>query len=246
MSASAADFNISFAYQPIVDIVAGEVFAYEALVRGCSNEPASAVFSSLDPSQLYSFDRRARITAIALAASLGIDASLSLNFLPKSLDTLPDAVSSTIDAARAASIALQRVVLEVTENEIIHDPGRFAAMMNVYRAQGLRFAIDDFGAGYSGLNLLADFQPDIVKLDMQLVRDIDSKGPRQAIVRAVIQACDDLGIEVLAEGVETEAEYRWFKRNGVRLFQGYFFARPAFEALIQPVFAPRVAPLAAR
>jgi EAL domain-containing protein (putative c-di-GMP-specific phosphodiesterase class I) len=106
--------------------------------------------------------------------------------------------------------------------------------MNSYRARGLRVAIDDFGAGYSGLNLLAEFQPDAIKLDIQLVRDIESKGPRQAIVRAVIQACDDLGIEVVAEGVESEAEYRWFKRIGVRLFQGYYFCRPGFESLPKP------------
>jgi EAL domain-containing protein (putative c-di-GMP-specific phosphodiesterase class I) len=222
------------------------VFAYEALVRGRANEPASAVFASLDPSQLYQFDRRARTRAIALAAALGVEASLSLNFLPKSLDALPDAVSSTIDAARAASISLQRIILEVTENEIIHDPGRFASMMNVYRAQGVRVAIDDFGAGYSGLNLLAEFQPDIVKLDMQLVRSIDSNGPRQAIVRALVQACDDLGIDVLAEGVETQAEQRWFRRVGVRLFQGYLYGRPAFEALPLPLFPAAVDALAAR
>jgi len=222
------------------------VFAYEALVRGRANEPASAVFASLDPSQLYQFDRWARTRAIALAAALGVEASLSLNFLPKSLDALPDAVSSTIDAARAASISLQRIILEVTENEIIHDPGRFASMMNVYRAQGVRVAIDDFGAGYSGLNLLAEFQPDIVKLDMQLVRSIDSNGPRQAIVRALVQACDDLGIDVLAEGVETQAEQRWFRRVGVRLFQGYLYGRPAFEALPLPLFPAAVDALAAR
>ena len=245
MSTAAAEFDISFAFQPIVDIVAGEVFAYEALVRGRSNEPASTVFASVEPSRLYNFDRYARIRAIALARSLGIDASLSLNFMPKSLDTLPDAISSTIDAARAASIPLRRIFLEVTENEIIHDPSRFASVMNTYRAQGLRFAIDDFGAGFSGLNLLADFQPDIVKLDMQLVRDIDSNGPRQAIVRAVIQACEDLGIDVLAEGVESEPEQRWLKRNGVRLFQGYWFARPTFEALLQPEFPAGASTLAA-
>jgi blue light- and temperature-responsive anti-repressor len=222
------------------------VFAYEALVRGSANEPASVVFASFDPSQLYHFDRWARTRAIALAAALGIEVSLSLNFLPKSLDTLPDAVSSTIDAARSASIPLQRIILEVTENEIIHDPGRFASLMNVHRAQGLRFAIDDFGAGYSGLNLLAEFQPDIVKLDIQLVRNIDSNGPRQAIVRALMQACDDLGIDVLAEGVETQAEQRWFRSSGVRLFQGYLYARPGFEALPLPQFPAAVAALAIR
>jgi EAL domain-containing protein (putative c-di-GMP-specific phosphodiesterase class I) len=75
----------------------------------------------------------------------------------------------------------------------------------------------------------ADFQPDIVKLDMQLVRDIDSKGPPQAIVRAVIQACDDLRSRYSPRGWETDAEHRWFRRNRVRLFQGYLFARPRLK-----------------
>ena len=119
---------------------------------------------------------------------------------------------------------------------MIHNAAGFSEKMNSYRAEGLKFAIDDFGAGYSGLNLLAEFQPDSVKLDMQLVRDIESKGPRQAIVRAVIRACEDLGIDVIAEGIEHDAEYRWFKRNGITLFQGYLFGRPAFEALTAPLF----------
>jgi EAL domain-containing protein (putative c-di-GMP-specific phosphodiesterase class I) len=85
--------------------------------------------------------------------------------------------------------------------------------------------------------MLADFQPDMIKIDMHLVRGIDSRGPRQAIMRAVIQACLELGIDVIAEGVETEPEYRWFKRAGVKLFQGYLFGRPKFQALSAPVFA---------
>lgn len=228
--------EFSFAYQPIVDVETRTVFAYEALVRGRANEPASAIFGALDPRHLHRFDRAARLRAIELAASLGLETSLSLNLLPQSLDSAPDAISSTIDAAVRAGIPAGNLIIEVTEGEMIHDATGFAERMNVYRAQGVRFAIDDFGAGFSGLNLLAEFQPDEVKLDMHLVRNIESKGPRQAIVRAVIQACDDLGIDVIAEGLETEAEYRWFKRAGVRLFQGYFFCRPGFEALATPVF----------
>jgi blue light- and temperature-responsive anti-repressor len=231
------DFNVSFAFQPIVDIEAHAVFAYEALVRGRANEPAHAVFAALQSSQLHAFDRAARIQAIELAATLGLDTGLSLNFLPRALGTLPDAISSTIDAARTAGLSLERIFLEVTEGELIGDLAGFAASINEYRGSGLHLVIDDFGAGYSGLNLLADFQPDVIKIDMHLVRDIDSKGPRQAIVRAVIQASNELGIEVIAEGVETEPEYRWFKRAGVRLFQGYFFGRPEFESLSKPLFA---------
>lgn len=230
------ELNFSFAFQPIVDIESHTVFAYEALVRGRSNESAGAVFAALQSSELHNFDRAARVQAIRLAAALGLDTGLSLNFLPQALETLPDAVSSTIDAARNAGLSPEKIFLEVTEGELIRDLAGFSASINEYRTSGIHLVIDDFGAGYSGLNLLADFQPDVIKIDMHLVRDIDSKGPRQAIVRAVIQASDELGIEVIAEGVETELEYRWFKRAGVRLFQGYLFGRPEFECLSMPLF----------
>lgn len=221
----------SFAYQPIVDTDTGGLFAYEALVRGPAGQSAASVLSQIPADRLYQFDCAARIRALELAASLGLTTRLSLNFLPRSLESYPDAVNATLAAARKARVPLGNVILEITEGEAVHDAAGFAQRMNAYRAQGVRFAIDDFGAGYSGLNLLAEFQPDAVKLDMQLVRDIQSKGPRQAIVRAVVQVCDDLGIDLIAEGVETEDEFRWFRRIGVRLFQGYYFARPAFESL---------------
>jgi EAL domain-containing protein (putative c-di-GMP-specific phosphodiesterase class I) len=93
----------------------------------------------------------------------------------------------------------------------------------------MQVAIDDFGAGFSGLNLLAEFQPDMIKLDMNLLRHIESRSPRQSIVRAIITVCNDLGIDVVAEGVETADEFSWLENEGVRLFQGYLFARPEFE-----------------
>jgi EAL domain-containing protein (putative c-di-GMP-specific phosphodiesterase class I) len=224
-------FAFSFAYQPIVDTDTGEMFAYEALVRGPNGQPAASVLSQIPIDQLYQFDRAARIRAIELASLLGLTTRLSLNFLPRSLERFPDAINATLEAAGKSQVPFANLILEVTEGEAIHDAVGFAGRMNAYRAQGLQFSIDDFGAGYSGLNLLAEFQPDVVKLDMQLVRSVESKGPRQAIVRAVIQVCDDLGIDVIAEGVETEAEYRWFRRVGVHLFQGFYFARPEFEVL---------------
>ena len=88
----------------------------------------------------------------------------------------------------------------------------------------------------SGLNMLADFQPDQIKIDMNLVRGTERHGPRQSIVRAVVQVCGDLGIDVIAEGVESLAEYTWFAEQGVCLFQGYLFAKPGFESLPQAQF----------
>lgn len=239
MTATASSFAATFAYQPILDIEAGTTYAYEALVRGRGGESAGAVLAAIQATDLHRFDRDARSAAIHLAASLGLQARLSLNCLPQSLDTLPDAISSMLEAAQECRIPPERLILEVTEGEMIRDRSAFAAKLNRWRSHGLRLAIDDFGAGYSGLNLLAEFQPDIVKIDMDLVRAIDRNGPRQAIIRAVLQASRDLGLEVIAEGVETYDEFRWFKRQGVVLFQGYLFGKPSFEQLPQAVFPLR-------
>ncbi len=120
---------------------------------------------------------------------------------------------------------------------MVDDAVAFARAIDEYRVLGVKVAIDDFGAGYAGLNLLADFQPDLIKIDMNLVRGIRSRGPRQAIVRAILQACGDLGIDVVAEGVESSDEYRWFREEGVRLFQGYLFARPGFQLLPEVTYS---------
>jgi EAL domain-containing protein (putative c-di-GMP-specific phosphodiesterase class I) len=156
---------------------------------------------------------------------------LNLNFLPQSLCTSSASILTTMEAARQNDLPIELIVVEVTENEVIGDHARFTELINGYRALGVKVAIDDFGAGYSGLNLLANFQPDQIKLDMTLVRGIESHGPRQAIVRAVDQVCCDLGIDVIAEGVETIEEYLWLENQGIKLFQGYLFAKPAFECL---------------
>ena len=218
----------------------GRVTQIMALVRGRSGEPARSILATLTGANLERFDRDARVEAVRLAASLGLVVRLSLNFLPRTLDSLPDAIDSTLEAMKVAGLLASQLILEVTEDDLIRDPSGFAARINAYRTYGLLLALDDFGAGYAGLNLLADFQPDIVKLDMHLVRDIDGHGPRQAIVKAIVAACRDLGLDVLAEGVETEREFRWLARRGINLFQGYLFGKPALASLPSAYFPPTV------
>ena len=231
-----SEFAASFAFQPIADISARNVFAYEALARGKKGEPAGSVFANIPSGELHAFDHAARMAAVKLAARLDLKEKISLNVMPGCIESMPDCLDLLLECATQSGLSPGQLMLEITEGEAIQRPKEFSQLLNRYRAQGVRLAIDDFGAGYSGLNLLAYFQPDLIKLDMHLVRDIDHAGPRQAIARAVLQVCDDLGIEVIAEGVETIGEYSWFRRVGVRLFQGYLLARPAFEALVRPVF----------
>ena len=229
-SSVASHPEYTFAFQPIVDTNAREVISYEALIRGLGNEPSSQVLQQVPPDALFAFDQNARVKAIGLAMRLGIRCNLNLNFLPRSLEASPKSIVSTLEAAERANLPIKRIVIEVVEGEIIEDHSHFSRLINEYRGLGLKVAIDDFGAGYSGLNLLAEFQPDQVKLDMKLIAGIERHGPRQAIVRAISQICSDLGIDIIAEGVETEEEYAWLASQGIRLFQGYLFAKPGFES----------------
>jgi EAL domain-containing protein (putative c-di-GMP-specific phosphodiesterase class I) len=228
--------SFTFAFQPIVDVKEREVSSYEALIRGRANESAYQILGQVPAEEMLLFDQEARVGAIELAMRLGIGCHLNLNFIPQSLE-LPTSILTTLEAANGSHLPIDMLVIEVTEGAVIEDPVHFARVFNKYRGLGLLVAIDDFGAGYSGLNLLVDFQPDQIKLDMKLVRGIEHHGPRQSIVSAICHVCKDLGIDVIAEGVETVAEYNWLANAGIRLYQGYLFAKPGFESF-PPVHYP--------
>lgn len=134
-------------------------------------------------------------------------------------------------AAQQHQFPTNRLIFEITENERVVGKDHLKRILQEYRRRGFKTAIDDFGAGYAGLNLLAEFQPDIIKLDMELVRHIDTNPVRHAIVQGILGVCKALSIEVIAEGVETLAEYRALRALGIHYFQGYLFAKPAFEQL---------------
>lgn len=221
----------SFAFQPIVDARVGKIVAYEALVRGPHNESADAILGAVPAADLATFDEECRKGALAMASHLGMTVDLNLNLLPQGFRADRDCLASTLDTAIEYGFTPERLIMEVTEGEVLGNQDRFTELIGIYRGLGMRTAVDDFGSGYSGLNVLADFQPDQIKLDKNLVRSIQSQGPRQAIVRAILQVCRDLGIELVAEGIENVDEYHWLLDEGVVLFQGYLFSHPAFEAL---------------
>ena len=229
-SAQATTFAFSYAYQPIVDVVQRRVWGHEALVRGPGGESAYSVLSQVNDENRYRFDQACRVKAIKTAALLGIQERLSINFLPNAIYKPEVCIRTTLAAARASKFPIERIVFEATEGEAVSDGQRLAEILREYKRTGFITAIDDFGAGYAGLNLLADFQPDIIKLDMALVRHVDSSKARQAITRGILRMCGELGVTVLAEGVETAGERDFFLSEGVALMQGYLFSRPAFQA----------------
>jgi len=224
-------FEFSFAFQPVVDAVAQRVVAYEALVRGPGGESALSVLDQVDEDNRYAFDQACRVKAIALAAQLGLDCRLNINFFPNAIYRPELCIRTTLEAARQYNFPIENITFEFLESERAQDHNHLRSVVESYKKFGFKTALDDFGTGYSGLCLLADFQPDIVKIDRQLLQNVEASRPRQAIIAGVIQIARDLGIKVVAEGVETRQEYAWLLSAGIAEFQGYYFARPGFEQL---------------
>lgn len=225
------DIEFSMAFQPIVDLSTQSVFGYEALVRGRDNEGADSVLSLLNDDNRYGFDQSIRVKAINLAAQLKLEGVLSINFLPNAVYQPEACIRATLKAAEELNFPTCRIMFEVTEGEKIVDHGHLKRIFLEYKRHNFITAIDDFGAGYCGLNLLVDWQPDIIKLDMSLTRNIHNDKVRRSVVFGILNVCRDLSIRVIAEGIECADECRVLAEEGVDLFQGYFFAKPGFEYL---------------
>ncbi|WP_189676178.1 EAL domain-containing protein [Sphingomonas glacialis] len=222
------------AFQPIVDVETGRAFAFEALVRGGNGQSAAEVLSGVSSENRYAFDQRCRVAAIEGAVAAGIldtGAKLSINFLPNAVYSPAACIQLTLKTARATGLPIDRLIFEFTENEEMIDTDHVKNIVETYRTMGFGTAIDDFGAGHAGLGLLAKFQTDYIKLDMELVRGIEASLPRRMIVEGVIRIANSLGIVIIAEGIETLAEYDILRAMGVRYFQGYLLARPGFDRL---------------
>ena len=225
------DFAFTMAFQPIVNVATREIFAHEALVRGLNNESAGEIFKHVNDDNRYRFDQACRVKAVELASQLSMPCYLSINFMPNAVYRPELCIRTTLAAADRYGFPIERIIFEITEGEKVDDLVHLREIVQHYKQQGFLTAIDDFGAGYAGLNLLADVQTDLVKLDMALIRHIDKDKGRRAITKGIIQVCRELSMQVIAEGVETYEELSALQALGAELFQGFYFARPAFQAL---------------
>ncbi|QOF82050.1 EAL domain-containing protein [Variovorax sp. 38R] len=219
------------AFQPIVDLGRREIYAHEALVRGLSGEGAAEVLGRVDPVDRFAFHEACRVKAIEIAARLGMKSRLSLNVMPNDVAGQTECFRTAMAAAKRCKFPVRQLMFEITEGERVRDLHGLAATFNSFKRHGFTSAIDDFGAAYAGFELLAAFQPDVVKIDLSLIRGIHADPVRLTIVRGFVATCDELQIRVIAEGVEAAEEVRALREIGVELFQGYLFARPAIATL---------------
>lgn len=212
-------------YQPIISWSSRDTFGYEALVR--SSEPTmqnpGAIFEAAETLKSTELLGR-RIRAIAAEPFERAHAGATLFVNLHSLDLLDETL---YDPSSPLAAWATRTVLELTERESIDGIDDIGERMARLRRLGYRIAVDDIGAGYSGLSSFAMVQPDFVKLDITLVRGIDVDPVRTRLVQLLAELCNDLGIFVVAEGVETPNERDALIRLGLDLLQGYLFARPS-------------------
>ena len=226
-------FEFKMAFQPIVDVANYCVWGYEALVRGVNGESAFSILSQVSEDIRYRFDQASRVKAIETAGSLfeGRDLRLSINFMPNAVYEPSACIRKSLDAAKRVHFPPKNLMFEFTENERMSDPAHVQRIVEAYRKFGFLTALDDFGAGYAGLGLLARLQPDLIKIDMELLRDVHLSFAKQAIIAGIVGIAQSLDIRMLAEGVENESELTVLRAAGISLFQGYYFAKPSLMKL---------------
>ncbi len=215
--------SLWMAYQPIVNARRGDIYGYEALMR--SSEPSlphpGAVLDAAERlGQLDQLGRKVRISAPVPMAGAG-EAVLFVNLHPRDLGD-----EELFDAGSPLGRMASKVVLEITERAAIDEISDVRERLVRLRKLGFRMAVDDLGAGYAGLSCFAALEPEIIKFDMTLVRDIDSNPVKRKVVEQMTTLAHDLKVLVVAEGVETPAERDVLTSIGCDLLQGYLFAKP--------------------
>ena len=219
--------------QPIVH--AGDpavVFAREALLRGAERDGsivhAQYIFEvARGCGMLAELDLAARDSAIDVMTRAAHPESLFLNLTPSAIDDPLAALAHTVEQIDRLGLPHERVVFEVVESEHAPDMVHLRGLLATYREAGFRVALDDVGAGYSSLNRLHQLRPDFIKLDMDLMRNVDRDPYKALIARKTIEIATELGISTIAEGIETEGELEWARRHGAAYLQGYATGRPS-------------------
>lgn len=222
----------NFAFQPIIDPLAREIVSVEALLRPANSVTPDDYFAGLSGDALYLADLHSKKLAFIRAGELDLGTTtLSVNLLPMTLVEIPDAVTFLLDQIAANGLVPEQIIVEFTEREVISRLAEFTHAVRQLKAAGISIAIDHFGAGFAGLMLLTQFQPDRIKIDRALISDVHRSGARQAVIHAILKCCQSLEIMVTAVGVEKAEEWMWLESAGIEHFQGFLFARPGLNGL---------------
>ena len=223
-------------FQPIIDMQTNKIFAYETLTRGVLPNGdlmyPDVLFAKSERNDMnFTLDRMCRETALKTTAVKKIDAKVFINFIPTSIYDPEFCLASTVKWAKQLEFDPKNIVFEVVETQDVKDKEHLKSILNYYRKEGFLIALDDVGEGYSSLNMIIDIKPDIIKVDRNIIDNIDQSPMKQSIYKALRGICVDNGIKILAEGVETPYELEKVKEIGVDYAQGYYFAKPSAEII---------------
>lgn len=218
------------AYQPILRMQEGTIMGFEALSRGPRGsglESAGALFGAAEDHRLQvELDRLCRRRALLSSGRIPSNAKIFVNTLPATMRDPQFRDKALIDFLEKAQVTPNRIVIEITEQEVIEKLEMFRETMEYFRGVGMSFAVDDVGAGYSGLDTIAKLRPNYLKIDIGLVRDVHVSSVNRAMVRAIIDLGHGIDAQVIAEGISNEEETQVLRAMGVDFGQGYHLARP--------------------
>jgi EAL domain-containing protein (putative c-di-GMP-specific phosphodiesterase class I) len=218
------------AYQPIMDLTTRQVLGFEALSRGPRGsglEAADALFgAATDHHLLVELDRLCRRRALLSSGRIPTNAKIFVNTLPATIRDPQFRGRPLIEFLDLAQVAPDRIVIEITEKLVIDNYTLFREAMAYFTDLGISFAVDDVGAGYSGLESIARLKPAFLKIDTALVRDVHVSLVNREMVKAIIAMGRGIGAEVIAEGIQAEGEAEVLRQMGVDWGQGYLLARP--------------------
>ncbi len=221
--------DIQFAFQTILDAEMLEVVAFEALVRGIRSESAATVISRIRHEQRFDFDQACRIRAIEAAARNQLEGDIHLNCSDIKPGNVKLVANVLLHIARRYGIDSERLVLELGNLDQLNTGGQLEEVASALETAGLRRLADNFGRRNADLRPVIQFLPEQLKLDRKLTSGIHENRGSQAIVHACRRLCQELGITVIAAGVESIDEFRWLQEAGIERFQGYFFAEPGLD-----------------
>ena len=218
------------AYQPILRMKENTILGFEALSRGPRGsglDTADALFGAAAKNGLdVELDRLCRRRALLSSGRIPSNAKIFVNTLPATMRDPQFRGQALIDFLDRAQVAPDRIVIEITEHLVIENYLMFREELAYFRDLGMAFAVDDVGAGYSGLESIAKLKPSYLKIDKALVRDVHANVVNRAMVKAIIALGHGIGALVIAEGIETEEETQVLRAMGVDFGQGYHLARP--------------------
>ncbi len=222
--------RVVMAYQPILRMKEGTVMGFEALARGPRGsglETADALFgAAAEHNLLVELDRLCRRRALLSSGRVSSNAKVFVNTLHATMHDPQFRGKPLIDLLDKAQISPDRIVLEITEKLVIENYSLFRDNMANFTDLGMSFAVDDVGAGYSGLESIARLKPSYLKIDTDLVRDVHVSMVNKAMVKAIISLGHGIGATVVAEGIQSEDEAQALRAMGVDFGQGYYLARP--------------------